>query len=98
VTPRIDTEHRFVPGPPKRFAQGVGLVFSGGALLAWSAGSHGIAYALIIGLVCAATLESVFAFCLGCVMFSGLMRVGVIPDDVCEECADVTRRLAAAIR
>ena len=43
------------------------------------------------------SLESVFAFCLGCVMFSGLMRVGVIPTDVCEECADVTRRLAAAI-
>mgnify|MGYP006280596871 FL=1 len=97
VTPRINTEHRFVPGPPKRFAQGVGLVFSGGALLAWGAGANGFAYALIIGLVFAATLESVFAFCLGCVMFSGLMRVGVIPTDVCEECADVTRRLAAAI-
>jgi hypothetical protein len=97
VTPRLATEHRFVPGPPKRFAQGVGLVFSGGALLAWSVGSHGVAFALIIGLVVAATLESVFAFCLGCVMFSALMRLGVIPADVCEECADVSRRLAAAI-
>jgi hypothetical protein len=44
----------------------------------------------------AATLESVFSFCLGCVMFRGLMRVGVIPADVCEDCNDITRRLVAA--
>ncbi|MDP9464349.1 MAG: DUF4395 domain-containing protein, partial [Actinomycetota bacterium] len=38
ITPRLDVDHRFVPGPPKRFAQAVGLAFSGGALLAWSLG------------------------------------------------------------
>ncbi|MCB0982111.1 MAG: DUF4395 domain-containing protein, partial [Ilumatobacter sp.] len=39
VTPRLGVEHRFVPGPPKRFAQGVGLAFSGGALVAWGLGA-----------------------------------------------------------
>ena len=44
ITPRVNVEHRFVPGPPKRFAQGVGLVFSGGALLAWGLGASIASY------------------------------------------------------
>ena len=96
VTPRLDLHHRLVPGPPKRFAQGMGLVFSSGALLAWGVGAHPITYVLIAGLIVAATLESVFAICLGCLVFNRLMRWGVIPDDVCSDCNDVSRRLAAA--
>jgi uncharacterized protein DUF4395 len=96
ITPRIHAEHRFVPGPPKRFAQGMGLVFSGGALLAWGLGAHVVTYVLIGGLLMAATLESVFALCLGCVVFNRLMRWGLIPADVCEECNDVRRELARA--
>ena len=96
ITPRIDIEHRFVPGPPKRFAQGVGLLFSGGALLAWGLGAHVVSYVLISGLVVAATLESVFAICLGCIVFNRLMRWGLIPESVCEECNDITRQFAPA--
>ncbi len=96
ITPRIDVEHRFVPGPPKRFAQGVGLVFSGGALLGWVLDVHVVSYVLISGLVVAATLESVFAICLGCIVFARLMRWGFIPADVCEECNDISRQLSPA--
>jgi hypothetical protein len=97
VTPRLRTvEHRFVPGPPKRFAQGVGFAFSGGALVAWLAGAPGVSIALIAGLAVAASLEAVFAFCLGCVVFNRLMRWGVVPASVCLECSDISRRLAAA--
>jgi hypothetical protein len=28
----------------------------------------------------------VFALCIGCKVFAGLMRLGVIPDEVCERC------------
>jgi len=98
VTPRLKVEHRFVAGPPKRFAQGVGFAFSGGALLAWAVGAPGVSYALIGGLVVAATLEAAFAFCLGCVVFNRLMRIGIIPEGVCLDCADITHRLAAANR
>lgn len=98
ITPRLRVEHRFVPGPPKRFAQGVGFTFSGGALLAWAIGAPGVSYALIGGLVVAATLEAAFAFCLGCAVFNQLMRIGIIPEGVCVECADISRRLAAANR
>ena len=97
VTPRLtNVQHKFVAGPPKRFAQGVGLAFSGGALIALAFGAGTVATVLIAGLVVAATLESVFAFCLGCTMFSLLMRVGVVPESVCLECSDISRRLAAA--
>jgi len=97
VTPRLTSiEPRYVPGPPKRFAQGVGFAFSGGALVAWLAGAPGMATALIAGLALAATLEAAFAFCLGCMVFNRLMRWGVIPDTVCEDCNDITRRLASA--
>ena len=96
VTPRLDVDHRFVPGPPKRFAQGMGLSFSGGALLAWGLGARPVAYVLIGGLLGAATLESVFAVCLGCIVFNRLMRWGLIPADVCTECNDLSRHLAPA--
>ena len=96
VTPRLDVVHRFVPGPPKRFAQSIGLTFSASALLAWGLGAHPVTYVLIAGLVGAATLESVFAICLGCIIFNKLMRWGLIPDQVCVECNDLSRRLAPA--
>jgi hypothetical protein len=92
VTPRLHVEHRFVPGPPKRFAQGVGTVFSVGALVADLAGADLLAIVLITGLVIAATLESVFAICLGCIGFNLLMRVGIIPASVCEACNDLSLR------
>ena len=52
-----------------------------------------MSYVLIGGLIVAATLESVFAVCLGCIVFNRLMRWGVIPADVCEECNDISRLL-----
>ena len=98
VTPRIRAEHVFVAGPPKRFAQGVGLTFSGGALLSVAFGGTTLATVLIVGLVIAATLESVFALCLGCIVFGQLMRFGIIPESVCVDCNDISRRLASATR
>ena len=43
----------------------------------------------------AASLLGVFAFCVGCMIFSGLMRLGVIPDTVCAECAGIRPRTPA---
>ena len=93
ITPRLRVAHRFVPGPPKRFAQSIGLVFSASALLAWVLDVHVLAYVLIAGLVVAALLESCLAVCLGCIAFARLMRWGVIPASVCEECNDISERL-----
>lgn len=94
VTPRVHAEHRFVPGPPKRFAQGIGATFTVSALIAALAGSTVVPIVLVAGLVVAATLESVFALCLGCIVFNRLMRWGIIPAEVCESCNDLSTRLS----
>jgi hypothetical protein len=97
ITPRIPGPAKLVPGPPKRFAQGMGVVFSlSAAILALGFGDRGAAYIVLGLLVVAATLESVFAVCVGCRIFARLMRAGIIPTSVCEECADISRRYAPA--
>src|SRR5690242_18632217 len=54
-----------VPGPPKRFAQGMGVVFSTTALvLALVLGDDTAADAVLALLVVAAGLESIFGYCL----------------------------------
>ena len=35
-------------------------------------------------------------FCAGCFVFGHLMRLGVIPEETCEACADISRRRPAA--
>lgn len=93
ITPRMPWRERLVPGPPKRFAQGMGAVVSvTAAVLALGFGNHGAAYVLLAALLAAATLEAVFAICLGCQIFSLLMRAGVIPDSVCADCNDIWSR------
>jgi hypothetical protein len=87
---------RPVPGPPKRFAQGMGAVMSTAALVLAFAASHTAADVVLLLLVLAAGLESIVGYCLGCKVFAVLMRVGVIPRTVCEECADISGRLRAA--
>jgi len=97
VVPRVPWAARPVPGPPKRFAQGIGAVFSTGALSAWLLGAPTVTAVLLAMLLVAATLESVFAICLGCKAFAFLMRTGVVPDHVCLDCADISRRLDARV-
>jgi Domain of unknown function (DUF4395) len=90
VTPRLPLHHRYVPGPPKRFAQGIGATISVAGVITWyGLGSPAVTSALLGVLVVAATLESVFAICLGCLVFAQLMRLGVIPESVCEACANL---------
>ncbi|MCU1393381.1 MAG: glutaredoxin/malate transporter fusion protein [Ilumatobacteraceae bacterium] len=96
VTPRLPVAEKLVPGPPKRFAQAIGATLSVAALALWSVGGHVPSIVLVSLIVVAATLESVFAICLGCMIFGMLMRRGIIPESVCESCNDISGRLAAA--
>jgi hypothetical protein len=97
ITPSLQRPAKLVPGPPKRFAQGIGAVLSTtAAVLVLGFGQVGAGY-LVLGLVVfAATLESVFAYCLGCTVFGWLMRLGVIPEKICVECNDIWARQRAA--
>ncbi len=97
VTPRLPFEARFVAGPPKRFAQGVGLVTTSLASVAYFGfGWDGATYGLLGVLVVAAGLEAFVGLCLGCKMFALLMRAGLISDQVCLDCANIWDRAPQA--
>ena len=90
VTPRLPFEPKPVPGPTKRFAQGIGAVFSStAAVLALGFDSWAAAQVVLGLLLVAASLEAFLGFCLGCKAFALLMRAGVIPESVCERCNDL---------
>jgi hypothetical protein len=93
VVPRLGVAPRPVPGPPKRFAQAIGAVLSVTAVvLAFGLDEPGAAR-LVAGLIAvAATLEAGFALCIGCRIFAGLIRLGVVPERICLECADLAAR------
>jgi hypothetical protein len=95
LAPRIGHE-KLVAGPPKRFAQAMGAAMTGMAVVLLALG-YGTATLVFLGLVVvAATLESVFAYCVGCKVFAGLMRLGLVPEETCEACANITMRLTPA--
>lgn len=90
LTPNLPFPPKYVAGPPKRFAQGIGAALSLGAVIAYFGfGQTTIALVLVGFITVAATLESVFALCLGCKVFAVLMRAGLISDEVCERCNNI---------
>jgi uncharacterized protein DUF4395 len=89
VTPRLGIAGRPVAGPPKRFAQGVGVAFSVTALVLTGLGYWTAAEVDLALLASAALLESAFGLCLGCKAFAVLMRAGVVPEEVCVRCNNI---------
>jgi hypothetical protein len=95
VAPRLGAP-RDVAGPPKRFAQGMGAAITTLGVIALALGWTTVTTVLLAMLVLAATLEAALGLCIGCKVFAGLMRAGVIPETVCVECADISGRLQRA--
>lgn len=92
IAPRI-AKPKLVPGPPKRFAQTVGLACSVTALLLhFVAGLSVAAGAVLAMLAVFAALESFLGFCAGCFVFNYLIRWGLIPQSVCEACVNFDAR------
>lgn len=95
ITPALSVDAKLVPGPPKRFAQGIGAAFTvTAAVLTYGFGRFDLAQVVLGLLVVAASLEAFVGICLGCKAFALLMRIGVIPEDVCESCNDIWARRA----
>jgi predicted branched-subunit amino acid permease len=93
IEPRLPGTRKFSPGPPKRFAQAIGLAFSLTALLLhYRFGRSRAAKAVLTALVGAASLEAFLGLCLGCKLFALGMRAGVVPERMCEECRDIWSR------
>jgi hypothetical protein len=69
------------------------VVFSTTALVLWFGFGLATATWVVVALLAgAAMLESVFGICLGCIAFGYLMRAGVIPEEVCVACSDISLR------
>lgn len=98
VAPRLGPP-KLVPGPPKRFAQSIGLAFTATAAVAALAFGAGLlATVLISVLLVFALLESVVGFCAGCFVFGWLMRLGLVPEETCEACNDISLRYRETVR
>lgn len=98
IAPRLG-HAKLVAGPPKRFAQAMGATLTVTATIAYFGfGLTPVTYLLLGSVVIAATLESVFAICIGCRIFALLIRLGVIPLEVCAACADIWSPAAVSLR
>jgi hypothetical protein len=96
LAPRLSDRPRPVPGPPKRFAQGLGAVASVAAVvLYYVLGWHVAAFAVAGLMVVLATLESALRICVGCLIHTRLVRSGLLRAEECAECADVSLRIGA---
>ena len=92
--PVLKLPYRPIAGPPKRFAATIGVAFSLTAIiLHFGFGLTGASYGVLGALIFAAGLEAVAGYCLGCKVFSMLMRIGVIPESVCLDCANFNERM-----
>jgi hypothetical protein len=92
AAPRLKKWQGPVPGPPKRFAQSMGLAFCLATLITWLSAGWLDARWILLPLVVAAGLEGFFGYCLGCTIFAWLIRRGVVPESVCVECANLSQR------
>jgi hypothetical protein len=92
VAPRLG-DPREVPGPPKRFAQGMGAAITTLGVLGLALGWTAVTTMLLAALVVAATLEAALGLCICCKLFARLMRAGIVPETVCLECSDISSRL-----
>ena len=94
--PRIERWQKSVPGPPKRFAQALGLAFSSAALITWLSAGWLDARWILLPLIGAASLEGLLGYCLGCTVFGWFIRAGMIPASICDECGDLSARYRRA--
>ena len=90
ITPRLQVRHRYSPGPAKRFAQAIGALFTVTAtLLYYAADQHTAAFVLVGVVAVFALLEAGFGLCVGCKAFYLGMKLGLVPPQVCEDCARI---------
>ena len=88
IVPNTPFNEKFVPGPPKRFAQMLGLITSTIILVSMTLGYPIISGIFLLILSLFAFLESALGYCFGCKIFKTLIHLGLIPESTCELCAN----------
>jgi hypothetical protein len=97
IRPAVRLPRKPTAGPPKRFAAGVGAVLTSVAAILWILGvAPLIVVAIGLVMVLFPALESIAGICVGCKVFGVLMKLGVVPKEICLECADISLRTSKA--
>ena len=86
IVPAFGNPTKLVAGPPKRFAQTIGLIFSAIAFVMLLLDFILVFKITLSILVIFALLESEVGFCAGCFVFNYLMKWKIIPQSICESC------------
>jgi hypothetical protein len=89
LIPKMGNPYLECPGPPKRFAQFIGFIFTSSAFVFAMRGQTRTAYLLIGILAIFASFESIMGFCAGCWFFKKMILWGWIPQRVCEKCNNI---------
>ena len=84
IAPNLSIKN--VAGPPKRFAQIIGLVCSSLTLYFFIIDQHLLSDTILGLLLVFASLEAFVGFCAGCYIFNKLMQIGLVPESLCEQC------------
>ena len=93
VRPRVKAPKRPTAGPPKRFAAGVGAALTAVAAALWVLGVAGpVVVTIGAVMIVFPALEAVLGLCVGCKVFAALMKLGIVPEEICLECADISLR------
>jgi hypothetical protein len=98
VRPRVRAVRRPTAGPPKRFAAGIGAVLTTVAAALWALGlADPVVMTIGLIMVVFPALEAIVGLCVGCKVFGVLMKLGVVPEEICLECADISLRRSPVV-
>jgi hypothetical protein len=90
IIPILKIENKPTPGVPKRFAQFIGFLFSLTAVMLLLL-EYNFEFKITLSILSFfAFLESIFGFCAGCYIFGYLMKWGLVPEEVCERCSNIS--------
>lgn len=93
VRPRVAAAKRPTAGPPKRFAAGIGATLTAVAAVLWALDAAApVVVAIGAIMIVFPALESILGICVGCKAFGVLMKLGLVPEEICLECADISLR------
>jgi Domain of unknown function (DUF4395) len=93
LRPRVSALKRPTAGPPKRFATGIGATLTTVAAVLWVLGIAGpLVVTIGVVMIVFPALEAAFGLCVGCKAFGVMMNLGMVPEEICLECADISRR------
>lgn len=94
IRPLVPAPDKPTAFAPKRFAAGIGAAMTAAITVLWlvslataTDGPLIVASVLAVAMTVLPAAEAALGLCLGCKIFAGLIRVGLVPADVCVDCA-----------